>query len=71
MRRRFLLAWLIGAALMAGLALAVSSPAAASPTAPQQPDQPAGDPIIVRWSTETEVNTAGFNVYRALAEAGP
>lgn len=71
MRRRFLLAWLIGAALMAGLALTVSSPAVASPTAPQQPDQPAGDPIIVRWSTETEVNTAGFNVYRALAEAGP
>lgn len=71
MRRRFFLAWLTGVALLAGLALAVGSPAAASPRAPQQPDQPAGDPIIIRWSTETEVNTAGFNVYRALAEEGP
>lgn len=71
MRRRFFLAWLTGVALLAGLALAVGSPAAASPRAPQQRDQPAGDPIIIRWSTETEVNTAGFNVYRALAEEGP
>ena len=30
-----------------------------------------GQPIVVRWSTETEVNTAGFNVYRALSEEGP
>lgn len=30
-----------------------------------------GQPIVVRWSTETEVNTAGFNVYRALSEDGP
>lgn len=30
-----------------------------------------GQPIIIRWSTETEVNTAGFNVYRSESEDGP
>ena len=30
-----------------------------------------GRPIIVRWSTESEVNTAGFNVYRSGSEEGP
>lgn len=30
-----------------------------------------GQPIIIRWSTETEVDTAGFNVYRAEGEEGP
>ncbi len=30
-----------------------------------------GQPIVIRWSTETEVNTAGFNVYRAESEDGP
>lgn len=28
-------------------------------------------PITVEWQTETEINAAGFNVYRAMAEAGP
>lgn len=37
---------------------------------PAQQDQP-GRPIVVRWSTESEVNTAGFNVYRSLSEDGP
>jgi hypothetical protein len=27
--------------------------------------------ITVEWQTETEVNTAGFNVYRALSPEGP
>lgn len=30
--------------------------------------QPA--PITIEWRTETEVNTAGFNIYRASAENG-
>lgn len=30
-----------------------------------------GQPIIIRWSTETEVNTAGYNVYRSEGEDGP
>lgn len=30
-----------------------------------------GRPIIIRWSTESEVDTAGYNIYRALDEAGP
>ena len=30
-----------------------------------------GRPIVIRWSTESEVNTAGFNIYRAESEAGP
>jgi hypothetical protein len=32
---------------------------------------PLGRPIIVRWSTESEVNTAGFNIYRSTSEEGP
>ncbi len=37
---------------------------------PAQEGQP-GRPIIVRWSTEFEVNTAGFNIYRSDNENGP
>lgn len=37
---------------------------------PAQEGRP-GRPIIVRWSTESEVNTAGFNVYRSGNEDGP
>jgi hypothetical protein len=37
---------------------------------PVNQEQP-GRPIIVRWSTESEVNTAGFNVYRSDSEDGP
>ena len=37
---------------------------------PVQEGRP-GRPIIVRWSTESEVNTAGFNVYRSGSEDGP
>ena len=28
-------------------------------------------PVRVEWTTETEVNTAGFNLYRAESAAGP
>ena len=31
---------------------------------------PRAAPIIVQWSTETEVNTAGFNVFRSEARTG-
>jgi hypothetical protein len=68
--RRLLWAALLAAALLAGLALAVR-PAAAVGSHLQQSDEPPGKPIVIRWSTETEVNTAGFNVYRSLAEDGP
>jgi len=27
--------------------------------------------LIVQWTTETEVNTAGFNIYRATVQDGP
>lgn len=27
--------------------------------------------LIVQWTTETEVNTAGFNIYRATTQDGP
>ncbi|HEY65208.1 MAG TPA: hypothetical protein G4O02_11620, partial [Caldilineae bacterium] len=30
-----------------------------------------GAPIVVEWSTETEVNTVGFNLYRAESPDGP
>lgn len=36
-----------------------------------QPQQQPGQPIIIRWSTESEVNTAGYNLYRAGGEEGP
>ncbi|MCB0203228.1 MAG: hypothetical protein H6649_02705 [Caldilineae bacterium] len=35
------------------------------------PQEKPGQPIIIRWSTETEVDTAGFNVYRSQSEEGP
>ncbi len=70
MPRRLSLALLAALGLLAALALAASSPAAAGPAA-QQPEERPGQPIYIRWSTETEVNTAGFNVYRALDENGP
>ncbi|MCD6290655.1 MAG: hypothetical protein J7M34_09155 [Anaerolineae bacterium] len=28
-------------------------------------------PIVIEWSTETEVNTVGFNLYRAESPDGP
>lgn len=63
---RLFLAMLVALALLVGLALATAGSAAA-----QQADERPGQPIIVRWSTETEVNTAGFNVYRSQSEDGP
>jgi hypothetical protein len=68
--RRLLWAALLAAALLAGLALAARPAAAVGPYLQQSDEQP-GKPIVIRWSTETEVNTAGFNVFRALAEEGP
>lgn len=56
----------IALALSLLVGLAVASGAAA-----QQPEGRAGQPIVIRWSTETEVNTAGFNVFRGPSEAGP
>ena len=72
MRTRLILAAWLAMALLA--ALAVASPISAGPShaqAGQQPEGRPGQPIIIRWSTETEVNTAGFNVYRAASEDGP
>ncbi len=74
MRRRLTLAGLLAAALLAALALAAGrpAPATATETPPaQQSDERPGQPIVIRWSTETEVNTAGFNVWRSLNEDGP
>ncbi len=74
MVRRLSLAWLLALALLAALAAVVSSPASAASAdvpAAQQPEGRPGQPIFIRWSTETEVNTAGFNVYRSLSQEGP
>lgn len=57
-------------ALGMALALLLMVAGMVGATAPAQGDRP-GRPIIVRWSTESEVNTAGFNVYRSLSEDGP
>ncbi len=74
MQGRLSLALLLALALAAALAWAVSSPVSASVAdapAAQQPEGRSGQPILIRWSTETEVNTAGFNVYRAPSQDGP
>ena len=63
MIRRFLIA--LGVAF--ALALLLAGMVWASE--PAQTGKP-GRPIIVRWSTESEVNTAGFNVYRSDSEDG-
>jgi hypothetical protein len=64
LRRRLSLVLALALGLLAGLAALTSAAA-------QQPEGRSGQPIIIRWSTETEVNTAGFNVYRGLSEDGP
>ncbi len=74
MPRRLTLAGLLAATLLAALALVAGRPASANaPETPpaQQSDERPGQPITIRWSTETEVNTAGFNVWRSLNEDGP
>lgn len=73
MQTRFL-----AAAILSLIVLSLSATAlfAARPpgwpliSASQQEEQ-LGRPIVIRWSTESEVNTAGFNIYRAESEAGP
>lgn len=74
MSKRFALALAVALALLA-LTVWVMAPAvqaAGSPIIdPQQGEERPGQPVVIRWSTETEVNTAGFNVYRALSEEGP
>ena len=64
MTRRFLIA--LGVAFVLALMLAGMVWA----SEPAQAGKP-GRPIVVRWSTESEVNTAGFNVYRSDSEDGP
>jgi len=57
-------------ALGVALALLLSLVGMVWASEPAQEGRP-GRPIIVRWSTESEVNTAGFNVYRSGSENGP
>jgi hypothetical protein len=64
----------LAVALITTLVLVVGGPvSAAAPRAStaQPPEGRPGQPIVVRWSTETEVGTAGFNVYRASNQDGP
>lgn len=63
-----ILALLASTLLWFGLASGVAAWESAPISARQE--RP-GQPIVIRWSTETEVNTAGFNVYRAESEEGP
>lgn len=58
------------AALAAALLLSLSAAALAADLSFQPTGEP-GQPVIIRWSTESEVNTAGYNLYRASAEEGP
>jgi len=52
------------------LALVGGAAASESETIGSAQERP-GQPIVISWSTETEVDTAGFNVYRAPSEEGP
>lgn len=61
-------------ALVLALFMSLSAAAALAGIAGEGASQPAGEPgqpIVIRWSTESEVNTAGFNLYRAESEQGP
>lgn len=59
--------------MLAAALLLAASPAlvAAGSASPARQDPEPGQPIIIRWSTETEVDTAGFNLYRSLSAGGP
>jgi hypothetical protein len=59
------------AALAVALCLSLGAAAALAAGSSLQPTGEPGKPVIIRWSTESEVNTAGYNLYRAAAEAGP
>lgn len=61
---------LLAIPLLMTLLLAGGVVASESETIGSQQERP-GQPIIIRWSTETEVDTAGFNVYRGQSEEGP
>ena len=41
------------------------------PLQPTPASSQAGAPIVVNWTTKSEVNTAGFNLYRAQSAGGP
>jgi len=72
MKRLLSLPLAIGLSLaIAGLVLLSSLALAQEPGPSPSPTGKPGQPILIRWSTETEVDTAGFNVYRAESEAGP
>jgi hypothetical protein len=65
-----LLVWL---AILMATSLPSASPTLAAHgfAKPGHQEPQPGQPIVIRWSTETEVNTAGFNLYRASREDGP
>ncbi len=55
--------FMVGVCLGGGFALTVQA----------QPASPASDPLqnVIRWSTASEVDNFGFDVYRAEREEGP
>jgi hypothetical protein len=59
------------------LALTLAAGGCASAPAPEEPpaapSTPAGEPIsnTLRWSTASEVDNFGFDVFRSLSEDGP
>lgn len=64
------LASLVALLLLPLLSLAGRVAASDAGTVSAAQERP-GKPIVISWSTETEVDTAGFNVYRAESEEGP
>lgn len=59
---------LLGAALLVLLGLAITAMVRAPALDPASAQ--AAAPIIVVWTTKSEINTAGFNLYRAQSEQG-
>lgn len=62
--------------LILSLLLAVAAPALASPDAPScgsQKDRPAADRVAntLRWTTASEQDNFGYDIYRGAAEDGP
>ncbi len=56
-----------GRLVIAAIALSLIWPSAAAAEEPT----PAASAVIVEWTTESEVDLAGFNLYRSESPAGP
>jgi hypothetical protein len=72
----FLLNYVSGLLLTLGLLFAAGGPEASEPAAPGQSwsdtsEEEARKPNVIRWSTASEHDSFGYDIYRGLSEDGP